>query len=63
MINYLNSHTLYLAQLAEPLITLKTELLRFAPKKKGSERASITSQVLIPAGGPTKEAFDNIQSL
>ncbi|KAH5051069.1 hypothetical protein HBI81_244270 [Parastagonospora nodorum] len=62
-INFLNDRTPYLAQIAEPLTSLKAELLRFAPKKKGRERMQVTSNILIPAEGPIRDAFDNIQSL
>jgi len=62
-INFLNDRTPYLAQISAPLTELKTELLRFAPKKKGRERNAMATKALIPATGPIKEAFDNVQSL
>jgi hypothetical protein len=44
-------------------MTLKTELMRHIPKKKGKERARMATSIPIPAGGPIEAAFDNIQSL
>ncbi|CAI9633107.1 unnamed protein product [Alternaria burnsii] len=59
-IGFLNDRTPYLAQIAEPLTTLKTELMRFAPKKKGRERAITAIQATIPADSPVRAAFDNV---
>jgi hypothetical protein len=61
-INFLNDRTPYLAQIDEPLTTLKTELLRHTPKKRGRERAKMAASIPIPADGPIREAFENIQS-
>jgi len=62
-ISFLNDQTPYLAQIAEPLTALKTELLRFAPKKKGRERVIAAATATIPADSPVRLAFDLIQSL
>ena len=48
---------------SEPLETLKAELLRHAPKKKGRERTLATVKTVIPVGGPKDQAFDDVQSL
>jgi hypothetical protein len=62
-INFLNDRTPYLAQVAEPLTNLKALLLADVPKKKGRDRTMATVKKTIPATGPIRDAFDNIQSL
>jgi hypothetical protein len=59
-INLLNNRTPYLAQISELLMTLKIELMRHIPKKKGKERVRMVTSIPIPAGGLIEAAFDNI---